>query len=241
MRKQYRRPPVREALINIVAQLPPEIDLHQLTAIAVAEDFPTRELLSTPAVTVGASGVSIESKQELLGYRYIGAAKDVVLQVRRNGFAFSRLHPYERWEDLRDRARHFWDLYRQAARPLYVSSLSVRYINRIDFPPDVVDLSEYLLVRPELPDAMAHAVSGFVMRVEMPQPDIPGAVLALQQGRIADPRAEGLCVLLDLELTQNARFPADGDHIWQAFEVLHDRENDWFEGSITQRTRDLFD
>src|SRR5881394_2911009 len=51
-----------------------------------------------------------------------------ICQFNRDGFVFSRLPPYESWEQLYGEALRLWKIYSEIARPTQVQRLGVRFI-----------------------------------------------------------------------------------------------------------------
>jgi uncharacterized protein (TIGR04255 family) len=242
-RRRYRRPPVLEAIIDIRAELPEGTDLTQLGALHSGEvsRYPTRDEIVQGTLTVQVGpALSGTAAQQAFGYRLFSPQKDRVVQVRLDGFACSKLQPYDSWERNRDEARRLWSKYVECARPKSVTRIAVRYINRVRLPAMVNDLTEYFRVRPEIASDMPHLVSGFAMRLDIPQPDLQGAMLRLNQGSVPDQNAGRMAFLLDLDLFQAVQLPPTGPELWKALEVLHNRENLLFEHCITDRTRALF-
>lgn len=243
VRKHYGRPPILEAVIDIQAELPVGTDLGILGKIQTDEEsrYPTREELIRGSITleVGPT-VSSSVSHQPLGYRLFSPQRDRVAQIRLNGLSCSKLYPYDTWEANRDETKRLWTSYVELARPMTITRLAIRYITRIKLPDSAEDLTKYFRVRPEIPNDMPHAVSGFLLRLEIPQPDLQETTLVLGQGTVLDPDTGETALLLDLDLFQQVRMPVEGDDVWHALERLHARENLLFERCITDRTRTLF-
>jgi uncharacterized protein (TIGR04255 family) len=243
-RRRYGRPPILEAIIDIQAELPPKVTIATLGRVYSGEEtaYPVREEMiqieGTLNWQVGES--SGAATQTPIGYRFVTQQRDKIVQVRMNGMSSSRLHPYTSWEENRDEAKRLWEKFLAVARPSVVTRIGVRYINRIRLPESAGDLTEYFRVRPELPSDMPHSVNNFVLRLEIPQPDLPRGMLILNEGMVPDPESGGVAFLLDLDVFQALQMPPDSDDLWSRIELLHERENTLFEQSVTDRTRALF-
>ena len=90
-----------------------------------------------------------EPQQTLLdlgwkGLRLRSSDKLHIAQFNRDGFVFSRLHPYESWEQLIGEGMRLWGIHREIARPSEVQRLGLRFINRILLPPKYTDFEDYL-------------------------------------------------------------------------------------------------
>ena len=91
-----------------------------------------------------AGQLTATTKQDKIGYIFIGNEGKNVAQCRLNGFSFSRLAPYETWEQLRDEARKLWATYWQIVGPAPIIRVAVRYINQIDIPLPFRDFRDFV-------------------------------------------------------------------------------------------------
>ncbi len=142
---------------------------------------------------------SVQATQQLTGYRFDSNDKKYVLQARLDGFSFSVLSPYDRWEVFRDEARRTWDMYRSVVEIEAITRIAVRYVNRLDipFPPEgeKVEQSDYFCTYPEVSKKLPYsAIDSFLMRLLIPQHDFNG-VLALTQARIEPTQPETIAIM----------------------------------------------
>ena len=77
-----------------------------------------------------------------------------------DGFTFSRLKPYETWENLRDEAYRLWQKYREITSPEIIR-VALRYINKLEFPLPIKNFSDYLTAAPIVPAELPQGVSSF--------------------------------------------------------------------------------
>src|SRR5262245_29103956 len=63
------------------------------------------------------------------GLRFKSEDERHICNFNRDGFAFSRLRPYENWEQLQSEALRVWQIYSAVAHPTQVQRLGVRFIN----------------------------------------------------------------------------------------------------------------
>jgi uncharacterized protein (TIGR04255 family) len=246
-RRLYTKPPVVEAFIDIHVDRPSHVEAAALTAglSSFHKDeehlYPVRNAIMSGTYTVDpVTGHSTEQRQDLIGYRFISARQSEVVQVRKNGFTFSKVRPYTHWEQWRPEARRLWSRYCDLVHPIRVTRTTVRYINRIEIPEDQIHIENYFRTYPRVADIIPGAFARFLLRVELPQPDIPDAILVLSQGIVEDLKVGG-GIVLDLELSCRVDMAPRDEGLWDALETLHDRENDAFEGCITDETRKLFE
>jgi uncharacterized protein (TIGR04255 family) len=248
-RTHYSRAPITEAIIDLRVAQPQEFTIENLALIqdAVVDRYPRQENMYTGQVNIQVwEPGQGEILHQQLGFRFIDKAEQHIFQARLDGFAFSVLAPYDRWETFRDEARHLWDVYRTATKAESITRVAVRYINRIDVPlatTPVVRIEDYLRTYPELPSDWPYQdLQSYFMQFQIPQEDL-GCMLVINQATAPPPNAETTSILLDFDLFRTdyeKPWKADDDTaVWTFLERLHDRKNEYFEKSITDETRGL--
>lgn len=237
----YSHSPLTEAVIDLRVKLPEQTTLEILASLQQGQEgtYPTRknqilmqgQLSDDPDVPPTVSRTHI-------GYRFISQDERQVVQVRLDGFTFSRLTPYESWESFRDEARRWWTLYRAETQPETVQRIAVRYINRLDIPLPLDDFKEYLRTVPEVSPDLPQELSGYFMQLHIPQENLR-AMLQLNEAIVPPPRPEVASVMLDIDLFRSDDVPSQEADLWALFEQLRQRKNEIFEACITERTREL--
>jgi uncharacterized protein (TIGR04255 family) len=190
-------------------------------------------------VSIGPNAES-SARHMQVGHMFVSEDEKQIFQARMDGFTFSRLAPYDRWEPFQAEAQRLWEIYRRHVEPTAIIRAAVRYINRLDLPFPFVELKDYLRTTPEVsPDFPRGALSGYVMQLHIPQDDI-GAMLILSQALVPPPEGtEITSVLLDIDLFKEISTAVDEDTLWEVFETLHARKNVLFEACITDLTREV--
>jgi len=243
-RKIYTKSPITEAIIDLRVVPCPNLELDTLKQLC--EDTkaeypsidPTIEVAGMMQIQPGVSS-SASAQQNQTGYRSISSDGKLVCQRQLQGFTFSRLAPYERWEPFRDLARSFWNVYRAATKPKSVARIAVRYINQIGLPETPIELKDYFRTSPEISPDLPQQIDGFFMQVRLPQKDI-GAAVILNQTIAPPTKPNVISVILDIDIFREETMPDDDNAIWEYFETLHSRKNEIFEACITDRARELF-
>jgi uncharacterized protein (TIGR04255 family) len=239
---QYEHAPITEALIDIRVDLPASITLGDIEGlhVQVANRYPSRvkRVYIQSTLTIGIEP-GLTTAQKHVGFAFHAADDRQICQFRLDGFSFSRLQPYGNWNELRDEARKLWEIYRIALSPEKVTRVAVRYINQIDIPFALIDYKDYFRTTPEVSPALPQSLGGFFMQLQFPQPDFRG-FLVLTQTAISPPRPDMNSVILDLDAFRVDPESTSDDQIWTLLEELRKAKNIFFEGSITDKTRDLF-
>jgi len=158
------------------------------------------------------------------------------VQVSENGFAFSKLHPYTSWEDVRDSARRYWEIYRRVVDIETIDRVGVRFINQFHLRHDQ-NLSDYLTVVPQVPETVApEQVADTLSRLTI-RDDKMG--ISAQVFYVCKPDETGVTVIIDTDAATRGRF--DAEDIWASLEQLREVKNRIFFGSITETAAQEFD
>jgi uncharacterized protein (TIGR04255 family) len=170
------------------------------------------------------------------GLRLQSADKLHVAQFNRGGFVFSRLRPYETWEQLEKEATRLWQLHVQVASPSEIQRLGVRFINRIQMPAQETRFEEYIDPSPETPRDLDLPFLNFLYRETL---IVPGhnyginltRTLQIPQNRIV----EGIAIILDIDVFTMQPFPVDDADLQRRLTEMRWLKNKSFFGTITAK------
>lgn len=239
--KHYSHAPITEALIDLRVELPAGVTLSTLADLhsGIKADYPIRqELLIFQGQMTGGASVGASASQTQTGYIFLSSDRKQIFKSRLDGFTFSRLAPYDRWNTFRDEAQQLWRIYQSATNLKLITRLTVRYINRLDLPLPLGDLKDYLQTVPEVSPDLPQGLIGYFMQLQIPQEDL-GGMLVLNQALIPPPLPDVVSILLDIDLFRETDLPDDEAALWDILEQLHTRTDQVFEACITDRTREL--
>jgi uncharacterized protein (TIGR04255 family) len=237
---KYPNAPITEAIIQLLVEPAAGISFAQLASCHEGEEvrYPGKNEILFQGMQLGVSMKSQLDEQHR--FIYVSEDKKQVYQVRTDGFSFSRLAPYDRWEPFCKEARRLWQIYRERLKPLAVTSQSVRYVNRLDIPAaGRVEIKDYLRTQPEIAEGLPQTLAGFFMHLQIPIEDIKCRVV-LNETIVESPKPGCIGLVLDIDLVRADDIPQDEGGIWQLFETLRVRKNEIFEACITDRARELF-
>ena len=238
-RTHYSKAPITQALIDIQVKSDQLIDLARLASPPqeIRDDYPAVLSVFTGSATILISpGDSPKVEMTQIGYSMTGTADHkYILQVRRDGLTVSRREPYETWENLRDEFARIWGWYETVAKPVSIFRLAVRYSNRLDLPLPFRDFGEYLNTTPQIGPGLPAGLSGFIMQLQIPDPDLPGMVV-LNEAMVPPIKEGVVSILVDIDVFQTDRL---SNPFMAQLDLLHKKENEFFEGSITDKTREL--
>jgi uncharacterized protein (TIGR04255 family) len=155
-----------------------------------------------------------------------------------NGFTFSRLAPYQTWDQLRNEAKTLWDSYRQIVGALPVVRIGLRYVNQLDLPVPMRDFRDYIRLYPEISSDLTQLLAGFFLQVQIPQEDL-GAMLILNEAMVPPSGPNVVSVVLDIDVFKQGLKLESDDDVWNTMDAFRLRKNLIFEGCITNNTREL--
>lgn len=239
--------PITEALIDIRVKLPPQSDLAKLAVFhdAIKQRYPAKqervswrghiEVKASPVAQVSQSAAGGPD-----GYLFTSLDGRQVVQARLDGFTFSRLKPYDKWETLRDEARELWQHYMRIASPENVTRVSLRYINRIEIPLPMRDFKEYILTTPEIAPDLPQGLGSFFMRLVIPDAQTQAVAVVTETVEPIDESSNQLPLIFDIDVFRMAAFDLQGKALWETLDQLHDLKNDIFFKSITPKAKELF-
>jgi uncharacterized protein (TIGR04255 family) len=235
----YEHAPIQEAVIDIRVEPSPGLAAGKLKNISAGENYSVEpQHISVGQIQFGESPSATASSQHT-GFRYKSADSKQILQAQVQGFTFSRLAPYQKWEPFSTEAKRLWTAYRSIAKPISVTRLAVRYINRIDIPLPLNDFKDYLRTVPEVSPDLPQGLSGYLMQLAMPLEDIKGSVI-ITETLIPPPSPNLVSIVLDLDISVLDTMPSDSNLLWETFEKLRGKKNSIFNACLTAKAKELF-
>jgi uncharacterized protein (TIGR04255 family) len=241
----YHNPPITEALFDIQVELPAGIGIVQLEELCgkISDQYPKKrprrrfeghfqvkdgQAATTETVDLGVDGFLNWSSDE----------KQVV-QFRLDGFTYSRLKPYNGWENNFPETMKRWATFRSMVKPTLIRRITVRFINSIEIPQKAFDLDEYFVDAPQAPKVDSTTIEQFLNRIVFNVP-AKGAKGVITQtiGQTANPTITPIIFDLDVSMAINALI--DDTQISKIFENLRNLKNEIFEKSLHEKTKRLF-
>lgn len=179
---------------------------------------------------LGWNGCRLQSKDQLN-----------IAQFNRDGFVFSRLMPYENWEQLTKERMRLWDIYISLAHPSGIQRIGLRFINKIVRPMSGLKLEDYYKNPPNSPEGLDFPFAGFMHHDTLMVPGYPykiNIIKTIQNSLSAEKKDIGLIV--DIDVFTNEPFSLQKDDLDKRLSEMRWLKNKIFFGSITQKTLELF-
>lgn len=240
--RHLEKAPITEALVDVRVKLHPDIDLSILRQVAdlVSREYPERQERIRIESKFDSKTKQSETTYVVDGYLCTSSDKKQVLQVRLDGFTFSRLRPYQTWEDLRQEAHRLWQLYVQAASPELVTRVALRYINRLDIPLPLRDFGDYLTAPPIVPQDLPRGLISFLTRNVIREPSLNFmAIISQSLEPVGVPDVAP--VILDIDVFKEVQYNVGEEAIWETLDQLREFKNNIFFKSITEKIVELYE
>jgi len=240
---KYHKPPIVEVVceFRFVPGDPWDAATPGLVYAELQTVFPLRKTLRILQSAVSPAEDGIQ-QQVLVVERaqFLREDEKAFTQVGPNLLAVNHLEPYPTWETFRPLIQHAYSAYREVTGPVGLQRIGLRYINRLEFPAQPVEFSDFLnfypFTGPDLPQ-MVHAFDLRVQSAFESERDILRLHLSsLETGESGRPTA-----LLDLDYflahPQAIELEAAFDWVNQA----HDQIQVVFEACVTDALRATFE
>jgi uncharacterized protein (TIGR04255 family) len=239
--RHLEKAPITEALVDIRVKLRPNADLSTLesTYALFAREYPEKRERIRAESKFDLKTRKFETASDVDGYLCTSSDKKRVVQVRLDGFTFSRLKPYVTWEDLHNEADRLWQLYVRQASPELVTRVALRYINRLEIPLPMRDFGDYLTAPPVIPENLPQGLISFLTRnvIRVPSWDFTAIISQSLEPVGASSVAP---VLLDIDISRQVQYNVSTKEIWETIDQMHEFKNKIFFESITEKTVELY-
>lgn len=234
--------PIKEAMIDIQVALPEKVNTEALNSryAQIADQYPKHETLQRGEFGLHSNEgepTRLTIGHTVVGYRYTSENAQRVVQFRMDGFTFSRLEPYDTWEEMKEEAVRLWDIYAESVSPNPITRIATRYVNLLKLPLNT-ELKEYLTAPPTIPEGLSQELSSFFTRIEIREPSI-GAHGILTQA-LEGVREDHAPMVLDIDVYIARQFDPSEKEFWDCLDQLRDFKNTVFFESITEEAVGLF-
>ncbi len=251
-KEQFQRlphAPIVEAVIDIrtrpeavfeEAMLKAQLEA-KLSGYQFLDSMQHLQIQHTVKSQVGAPVSQIIHEPGWQGLRFQSRDQKHIVQFNRDGFVFSRLEPYESWEQLYTEGMRLWAVYVELARPVGVHRIGLRYVNRIQLPPGDSHFEDYLAPAPAPPPGLEVPFYGFLHQDMLAVPGHPYAINVIRT--IQPPGTlgvQGFGLILDIDASTMQEFELDGAVLEERLLEMRWLKNKVFFGSVTPTAMKLF-
>lgn len=239
--------PIAEAVIEMRtrAEIPWEESEIRHRLVPLLSDYPKiesqREFEHEMQIGPGQDMVQRHRDLGWRGLRCESVDHVHIAQFNRDGFVFSRLRPYDRWDQFHGEAIRLWNIHRDLAQPVGIQRLGLRFINRIELPSDGPRPDDYLHMPAEVLKGIPLSRAGFFHRDMLGVPGHPYVVTIVRTVQpIQDAGSKRFALLLDIDVFTTEPFEIREDLLMQRLAEMRWLKNKAFFGSITEQALESF-
>ena len=218
--RRWKPDEVRRALS---VRWPEHAEIQELRPVQI-EVTQTSQGPQPPKVTSQMQGLIFRSNTQ----------PSVVHQARRDGYAFSKLAPYEDWPSLEAGALAGWADYRAILEPEELHAVGVRFINRVTFPLEEFKLVRYFTTPPVAPPGLPWQFHGFVHQSIYGVPDSPCAVQVIIARAFDSSSPEAASFIIDIDVTLKEPLTALAKGLEAVLTEMRDLKNRAFFHLLTE-------
>ena len=253
MQRQYRNPPIKEAVCEFRFQSEDSWDLAVpgLIYAELKNDFPRRlpNIVQTTGIRITSgpgshpeisSQVDEQFQQDisqLQGLRFWREeTEDGLIIVAPNKLSVSQFPPYKSWDNFFPIIRQAFDAYRTISQPKTLDRIGLRYINDVAFDVPSVDLDDYFEYYPYLGSDLPQDFNSLQMSIAIPF----NAERDSLRLHISTVPGEGVVVRLDLDYSLTKSDAVSLDQALDWLQEARDNLEKVFEGCLKDSVRAMF-
>ncbi|RMH44063.1 MAG: TIGR04255 family protein [Gammaproteobacteria bacterium] len=249
--------PILEALINFNVRFSRAVEVDRINSFhnECGSTFPISqdrvEIRHTVSFDEKSGSTDAQLTREFVGKVFFAEDRARAIQIRRDGFAYSKLRPYNDWNSLVEDAKIWWEKYRDFYNPILVTKASVRYINKIGLPRSILDangnivlssLRNYILTTISIENRLSSIARDAFCRIVIPHPretSILATVISTPDKNQND--QDKFYHILDIDVVADVEMdPINNDAIWNLMDALREFKNKIFFASLTEQAKELF-
>lgn len=239
--------PAVEAVIDFRAELPEGFSISDFSTAknTLREQYPKVEEMVRKTLSIQLDQKSIASAiddQGSIGLKFTSGDEKNIAQFRRDGFTFSRLSPYTSWDEISAEAFRLWEIYSNISSSDFITRIAVRYINRIEIPIKISDLSDYFTAPPTLPSEVSMSIRSFLARFSVQDAShgiLANIILATYDRAATETH---IPIILDIDVYKAQKFYLNQlTEIKETFAILREFKNRIFFESMTERAIRTFE
>lgn len=234
----YAEDPIIEAVLGVRVTTAPTMNVGNIKELAQGAypDYPSTKPI--PKLTSRGGGDNSEKDWKLsdsLGIA-LGQNSNRSIHLRLDEFSFHCEKPYDSWDAFFPEANRCWEKYKTIVDVTSISGIFLRYVNRIELPRDVEDLSHYLTTAPNpvsLKGAnVSRRFSSFLANYDRRKVHVIVNQLTLRK------TASSLPYILDLDIHNHVDWDVN-QNLESHFQKFRKLKNEVFEAMITNNCRNL--
>ena len=191
-------------------------------------------------------GPGQESEQTLRdlgwrGFQFRSADSLQVARFNRDQFLFSRLRPYQSWEQFNREGLRLWEIYAALAQPSRVQRLGLRFVNRIVLPAQEVRFEDYVRPCAHPTQELNLPLQGFFHHDVLAVPGHAYAINVIRTlQRPEETGSQAMAVILDIDAYTIRPFKPSRAALNRRLTEMRWLKNKVFFGSVTKKAMNIF-
>lgn len=238
--RHLTRAPITEAVINFQVdasehwrptEVRSELSAQWPEFPEIQEIRPVQFKFTTVEGTIRQPEISFPPSEE--GFMFLSPA--IVIQARRDGYAFIQRGSYIDWQHLQSGALAYWHNYQTVLRPPILHGINVRFVNRLEFALEEFRLSKYFTIPPGTPVGLDWKFHGFLQHVVYAPPNSPCAVAVITSPAFVTEPTRSVAFALDIDVMLKEPFSSlEGRSMESVLSEMHDLKNQAFFNLLTE-------
>lgn len=242
MDKKYSNPPIVEALceFQFIPRQPWDITIPGLLYEKIKEQFPEKQQQVGFGVEVRPEDRKLEQRIEMTQrMRFLRSDKTALVQVGPDLLAINHLKPYPTWHAFKPLILQNLEKYQKIANPKGFKRIGLRYINKIEFSIESIELSDYFNYYAFTPKGLPQVHDAFNVHVEIPYGE-RNEYLLLTLRKVIPEHPETISIVLDLDYITAKSESVPSERVPDWLENAHTNIEKAFESCITDKCRNFF-
>jgi len=251
-RRRYKNPPIEEAICEFRFSPGQDWDLtipgklHTELSDEYAGKPRQQKLVEVGLETQGGKPPNLRYGEGLAKVQLVTEDNTRMIGIGPDVLSIHLLRPYQRtidsdyvgWDEFYPRIIKAIEAYWKVSKPIGVTRIGIRYINKIVIPQIMVRVEDYFKCALPNVSGLPDQLNGFMSRAEYAYED--NILLVLSQGSIEAP-PNNIGFLLDLDVIWQDADPISQEDALTKVRELRERERVAFETVITDKSREFFD
>lgn len=222
---------------DITIELLKKISSSLISRFPIITDFYS---WSFKAKIEGSTQDASQTKVEPIGYRLINEEKSFILGITKEGLTFSKLKPYNSWEEIEDEAKYILKEIVEHLKDINVTRLGLRYLNQFDIKFENNLVNDYLKILPSYPANLPNIVDSFAIILQIPKEDLHSTIRFEMQEIPNTNETQRITIDIDISKNDENYKLSSFDVIFAEFTKMKNYKNEIFFSSISQKTLATF-
>ncbi|MGS2738769.1 TIGR04255 family protein [Sinomicrobium sp. M5D2P17] len=237
----YENAPIILSMIQFRYDKIESFDINMVKEIAkkIKSDYPIVNERFVQNIVVNndnsETSVSLKDKQ-FYGIQVMSKNRQEIFTITETKFTFQSHGKYTGWDSFKEKSFKFWDIFNDAFEIKELNGISLRYVNKINLPLDLKDISEYFTTFIK-DDKNTFSVNNFQFKFASLDKENN---FKINISHILDtPLRDSVPYIFDIDVLYNNKIKNDNDLILSLFEKIRDKKNQLFNDGITEETKKL--